>query len=560
MSYETVSLIDPSLEWIERDVRGTKVGYSSFSRREIAPATTGYSAGDSVSWNLTMDQPLVGSAPLIACEATFVFGTMTGANNAAVVADSVNLPFGYNSFPINRLLSNVNVSMEGSSDVSTRPSRVLSSLAKSMPKDDLLAISPYSAPDIHHSYELTAVADVLSHPMDSAHGWTRHWRTAQVMSLVGNSIAHTLTIKVRLVERLCANPLQWAAGRHPMPFVGLNKMVIRAVLGSDLTQMLAVPPLGGGRTLDSVTINKMSLLLDQCTPHAKVSYPSKAFYPFFRTQDISANGGPVTIAAGASNQFTMPSTAFSVIPKLIVLRAFETGRTVARPERDVAITNVELTLNGSRRRFFSLNQHQLYLLSRKNGYQLSYQCFINSFDAHRATANGLQGSVMYIVPSDTGTTDFTQSNVMASTTIEAHVTVSNTSDANQNVQCELVVLEDMILQSNKGSWDSYPALVTKSDVSSSKTKLINESELNGDYIGGSFWSWIKGAVKSPFFKGAVKLLRNHIPGVKEIAGDSTMLGKLASSQGYGLVDTRGDGVVNLAGKKMSAAELSSMLS
>ena len=568
MSYQSVSLIDPTMRWIESEVRGSKVGYKSVARNDFLPSQTAFPAGSSVDWTINCSQPVVGSAPLVSCEMTVVFNGMSNVDNATVLGQSGSCVFGFHSFPINRLFSNLTVTLNGAASTVTRPSEQLDALANSMSQEELLQISPYSAPDVHHSYDTGSIADPLTHPMDSL-GWTRHWRSAQVMQLTPDSGAQTLAIKLRIVERLCAHPFQWAH-KSPSPFVGLKTIEARGTLAGDLSQCLGISSLPAGASFGSLTINRMSMMVDQFTPHDAIKLPTKAFYPFFRANKVDANGGAVTIAAGASNLFVVPSAAYNAIPKLVVIRAYETNRNRNRPSRNYPITKVELSINGSQRRFQSLSQHQLYQLARKNGYSLSFQCFVGEFDAYRGTVNGNTGCVLYLLPSDMDTPDFTQSNVAMSTTVEAQVTVSNPTNANANIQCEVMVVEDQVLSVQNGVYTATSAYVTSGDLVEGKVQYIAEDDLAPEYLGGSFLSWIKNAgktlgrvakkiVTNPVAKKAINFARNNIPGVNEYVGDNTTAGKFLKSQGYGLVDTRGQGIVNVAGSKMKQSDLMALL-
>jgi hypothetical protein len=80
----------------------------------------------------------------------------------------------------------------------------------------------------------------------------------------------------------------------------------------------------------------------------------------------------------------------------------------------------------------------------------------------------------------------------------------------------------------------------------------------GGSVGGSFGSMLSGVVKfltSPMGKTAVKIGRNNIPYLRDVAKDGSILGKVANTFGYG----EGGELVKLRGKKGGAKLTKSQL-
>ena len=247
MSYDSVTLVDHKLRWIEKDVRGTRAGYSAMARQDHLPAQTTFPAGSTVDWAITMNQPCIDSTPELQIDFTVVIAGVTGADNDAVLAKAGGCVFGMHQFPCNRLFNTMSVSLNGGAQTSTLVSKELDIVANSLSRDELMAISKYCAPDVQYAYENESTANPLVHPLDSVSDMpTRHWRTAQVLAITPDAAASTLTFKLRVQERLCAQPFQWFAGANSAsPFLGLKNMNVSGSLVGDLSQILAICALPG---------------------------------------------------------------------------------------------------------------------------------------------------------------------------------------------------------------------------------------------------------------------------------------------------------------------------
>ena len=246
--------------------------------------------------------------------------------------------------------------------------------------------------------------------------------------------------------------------------------------------------------------------------------------------------------------------------------------------RTLPIRRIGFSLNGSAEELGAVdNPHELYRISRKNGYALPPSSFygssIDGSDGNRGT-----GCYMILKPSDVATLAGVQSNVNTGFNLKVNLQCFNPYNKyadgayEDKYEVKVWMFYDNVLVNDNGVYTEAGALIEPSKVLSELAKrgdaesgskgfqpvfedLDNYANVMGgkgrfwSKIGRAFkhgWNKVKDWAKSDQAKNLAKTIRNIGP-LKSLTGDNSALGKAAAHYGYG----NSGGELNKLGGKLT---------
>jgi hypothetical protein len=565
---QVVNIVPQSLNWNRDMVKGTRLGNASIQVTSHVPdqGSASYAANGSLSWNVPISAGnLVRSDPEVSFQYVVAFSdAATIKTDLATATTAVLNLVGMHSLPNNRCIESCTVKMNGQVNMSSNPATDANAILYNMGAEELARLGSCSAVDNLYTYDAATQTNVLRGQADSI-SWSRGLGATVIDSITFG--ANVLTVTMTHTEKLVARPFQWHE-KEPSAFVGISNMSVNCNLTSSFANAALA---ANGLTIDSVTLQNAQLRLGQFSPHMNIQkqIPTKAYWntPVIEhTVTAAAN-----VNAAATGIFTSNSRSYSTVPKLYAVYAY-TARTSAAPERMYPITNLSVNSGIKKNLLKSYSQADLYQLSLKNGFNGSASQFYGGYSGSLGT-----GCVVYFTPSDLDSELFHQSNVETNHVFNVEATVLNHSAANASVILRVVAFSDAVLSYDNGSFSDEMASINQSQLAGARDIYMDTAFQQNKVLGGSLWSWLKGAVKSPIFKAITKTLRNNVPILNKYVGDDTAIGKVASTAGYGkrcaaakkaaatrkrnaaAKKKKGAGVINLGGRKLSKAQLMSLL-
>lgn len=551
--------------------KGTRQGYSSNLVTSHSPAqgAGAYTAGQALSWNIPIS---VGNFVMSDPEIEFVFrlvlteSTGTPAvlvTNIATSLANIQNRMGFNSFPCNRAIQSCTVKMNGVVNMSSNPAEDVNSIQYSLSQAELQRLSMAGCPDNHMGYSSANITDVLRYQKDS-YSWSRGLDIAPYASDIGtNSYAsNAITVYVRFAEKLMARPFQFFE-KHPKPFTSLNNLGLTLNLASDLKQCVAVDQGTQTIVVTSCTLYDAKIRLHQFTPHpnAGIGIPRSLYYnaPIIEYTEQTASS---SIGAGASLAVSTNPRAYNVIPKLWCVYAY-TARTANAntPNQYYPITNLVVNNGIKKNQLLNFSPQDLFELSRRNGYNGNASMFFGGSPLNVTNDLG-DGCFIFFTPSDMDSDLYAQSNAEANLVFNVTATILNHTAGAVTPILRLVSFTDAVLNCIDGVYSEDVASISASEMLEAKNIFMNTDFEDNHVMGGSFWSWLKGAVQSEPFKALTKVARNYIPVVKDVVGDNTEIGQAIKNKGYGKgrkKTEKGGGLINLAGSKMTQSQLMKIL-
>lgn len=555
---QVVNIVPQSLNWHRELVKGTRLGNASNQVTSHSPdqGSGSYTAGQALSWNIPISAGnLTASDPEISFQYVITLSDSgsTIKTSTAVAVDAVQHLVGLHSVPNNRLIDSCTVKLNGQVNMSSNPATDASAIIYNMNQSELKRIGACSTPDNLYTYSATANYNVLRNQSDSL-CWGRGLGSTVVNSMAygSNDIVITLTH----TEKLMARPFQWHE-KEPSAFVGINNLSINMNLASNFANAAVA---ANSLSVDTVVVQNAQIRLGQFAPHVNMQkqIPTRCYWntPVIE-HTVTASKA---VAQNASIQFNSTSRSYSTVPKLYCVYAYA-ARTATTPERLYPITNLSVNSGIKKNLLKSYSQHDLYDLSVKNGYNGTASQFFGGYAPGTSTTGVGTGCMVFFTPSDLDSELFHQSNVETNHVFNVDATVTNLDSASATVFLRVVTFSDAVLAYDNGNFNDEMASIHQSELAGARDTYMNTIFENNQVLGGSVWSWIKKAVRSPVFKSIVHGLRNSIPVVKDYVGDSTAIGKLAKSKGYGKrrASKKGSGVISLAGAKLTKAQLMSLL-
>lgn len=576
---------------------GSHLGNSSNSLREIPPnAGENAQSGQQVVWNTAFPDGLVDSTPKLRCEMEITLTAVAGAT-ADDIRNNLTQRFGVASFPLNRCIQTGTADINGQA-FTTPVAQNVDVVAYSSNPHNLALISQASERDEYDQFSTAILTDPLQSGANASdatksRGLGANYEVVSVDAVAnpgdprtGNN--NTATVRIVLEEALMMEPFQYHDMTAPQPFKDINRFVLTLNLVSDLARSainlnsVAVQPpfVPGGEAPPvprafgvSVSSTKWSLLARSYNPSVVQTIPPSLVYNSHQINLVSSV--PVQTNAPDSQIITFPATILNGVPSMFAIYV-ERPRADFGPRTFLPISRASLDMDNKTALLSTLTPFELYQVSVNNGYNMRYATYLGTSASPTSPAlSGVRGagSFLFVRPSDLGLNEGTISNASKTLQIRAEITVG-TMVVGERCVARLVAIEDNFVQDNNGTWTSIRPLVPAEKLLSSSIVYSGESRVSNHIIGGSWftnalrsaWGTLKDLVRSDAAKMAARNLRNAGP-FRDYVGDSTALGRVAQTFGYGhahaqknkRVSKKGGDLVRLGGKKLTKADLKRML-
>lgn len=567
---QVINLVPEELQFNETLKKATRLGNESVQviRRASNLGANNHPAGSQLTFDIPMSQNNLLDSQVMA-SATFTVAitqNMVGADAAAREAYARGLlagKFGFHSLALNRIIDSSSVRINGTLNVNDNPNQNLETLLYSASLKDQEDMGALALPDRAFNYSELLSNNVLALNLDGNDGRSRGYDAARITGIayVDNAGANdVITVTMQHTEPLMCRPFQYH-GNEP-PFQGVNDLHVGINLTNNFVNAALAYKAADITGAVTCAVSNFQLVFRQFTPHLQKPIPTTSYWnsPQFYVNSTSAQ----PIAAGANATFNTNTRTYSSVPKLFAIYAEKQSRVASEPSRLYPIDELSVNFGIKHNQLKSYQADDLFRMSRKNGYNMPRSCF---FGGAPSAGQEATGCVVLMRPEDVDTEMFCQSNVLKNFSFSCQAKVRNNNYAagagNENIILRTVAIFDNYVMYENGIYSEESANILPDQIATAEMMYVDAAHKN-QVVGGSVWGWLKKVVKplkkvvkNPLFKEASKLARNNIPIVKDYVGDNTMVGRVAKAHGYGRAS--GGGVVHLAGKKLSKAELLSLL-
>jgi hypothetical protein len=575
-SIQVVHLVPEQLNFSKSLTKATKYGTAASKFQDYAPAAgSSLTANGRVVYEIGLPQgSVVSSTPHLRTQFTVTLRTTaTGANvlfgaNAGTAMATLEGLFGFNNFPVNQLINNATVNINGQLNLSTPVSDIIPAITYSMGPHDLNRLSSLSRGNNCIVYDSTTNANVLRSSSDSISG-TRGIGNVQCINVAYTpgtadiagppAVAATGGVLVMTfvhTEALLARPFQFW-DKDNCDFVGLQRLRIELSLGSDLTRMISIGTTNGTAlaiNAPEVVINSMNFVFRQYAPLGTltVAVPSVAYWssPIL---DVITSQESLTVPANAgfggvnAVTFTTAPIQRDITPRMFAIFAFAKAATPNTPDLFLPITKV-IGRQGIKTSLSECTPYDLFRISQQNGYNGTLNMFVPNASALKDSAQG-NGCVVLIEPSDMDAEGYVQSNVMIIHQESWEITVANPTAANiANVQVKVIALRDAVISLSGGAYTENILAILPEEVSGAEPIYIRDMVSDNSIIGGSWWDTLKSvgksvydAVTDPAVKKTVRSIRRavadaadtlDVPVLRKFT-DEGSIGRTMNSMGYG---------------------------
>lgn len=566
-----VNLLSSKYRFVEKAQIGTKVGNESISLLRYRPldgqnVTT---SGQNVTYHVNNDS-FMDSDVRTEMEYNFNISTAGADLDTATLLPQLNNKFGLNSFPCNRIMSNVSVRLNNTSQYSTNVSNILDDYLCNEDPYHLASLSSAAKLDNYFSYGANVLSNVLRAPSDTIDSidsrGLMNYNVQFTDNPAGGAYANAyVTCTITVQEAIIARPFQYHAKSPPNPFFNVNDLYV-TVKFDDLSQFLAYQAgiAVGGKAIvvDGISVQPQ-LLIRSYSPMVQVPRPKRCLYNSPIIQKYEASRTP-NIAGGASREVTFPNYVINGMPKMFCIYA-KGPRDVNNAVNFGVITKVSVSIGNHVNQLQDLSTvNDIYNLSVKNGFNNRFSSFSGTpgyplGGAWQGTNNAGNGSVLYFAPQDLALNMLEQSNSAGVYNITIKFTFMNpTATAQAYTPCLSVIYDNVITFEDGVFSDSMPLLSSEAIASAPLEFTDDEMKMNS-ILGGSFWNsiWngIKNFAKSDAGKSVSKMARNSNL-LNKYVGDNSAIGKLIKPSGYGKKSAKAAGsLVTIGGRKLSKAEL-----
>ena len=547
MSVKSVILAPKMYQWVKPDnvAVGSHMGNDSNSYRSIQPSTGQGSATGTVLWNYSFADGLLDGAPKMRQTVEFTYvGTKA----------SMKSQIGLASFAVNRSITSASVELNGKK-ISSSPSEIVDAVVMSNDPHTNAIISQVSETNDYEFFDDALINDPLKIGGDcvdstKTRGFGGNYEV-EISSDAGDALQ---TIKVIVEETIMANPFQYHSPLEAQPFKNINSFIMSLNMNLDLNSWVNKnTDLVGAVTFSSV---KYELLIRSWNPSIVESIPRSLVYnmPLIERKQVESK------VIDAQNKINLNNIVLNGVPSMFCVMVRQSSG-VYQANAFFPIKNISINTDNRNNLLENLDSYQLYMLSSKNGLNKRPSTFLGSAaDPTSADENPGSGSPVYFRPSDLGLNLDTVSNVNKTLNFSINVTLQY--GAGTNTTIELYTFSDNFLYDTDGTFSEVRPLLTGEEMLKSPVQYTAEDNsmrrVLGGSIGGSFGSMLSGVTKflsSPLGKTAVKIGRNNIPYLRNVAKDGSILGKVANTFGYG----KGGELVKLGGKKGGAKLTKSQL-
>lgn len=600
--FKFVNLVSKELDFVGDDSYLTsKVGNQSIIRNRVRPLSgTLPQAGSTISYRIVSNSgSFMNSAPKVEAKIVSYIVGYNGAGTAKVIPaynDLVNR-FGLHSLPLNRMIAKTDVQFQNTSMTTNNADQVEYYL-NAMDVETLAEISPASKPDLFSAYLADRLADPLRVGADTINAdETRGIGGNFQFSFDATADANTYKLTIILEECLMAKPFQFQNPLEAVAFPNFNAD-IELTLASNFSKALIALNVDGAQNFrmfstyaaavaapaampawetDVVALESLNLIAEQFVPQpsALPKVPSKFYYNSHYLQRLPVSSHPAIASGGAvgtdgaATTLQINSSQVQGIPSRFCLAVFERRPDFRTPQRTAKFVPGQMKLNVSGKNDvlgtydLTENPGALYRLAIKNGYnqrQASFLCSLAEADTVGSSA------VLYFSPCDINMTNFAQENANMMLEIDATFQVVNNIASAQlaagSYDAQMYLLHENVIEYDLASneWTERRAWISPDKIAAAPARFVDDSEVARHSVRGGrlnlskIWKSIKGFVSRPEVKAAVKHIRNA-PMLKDVAGDGTTIGKLASAVGAG----KGGGVTKIGGAALSNDQLLSMI-
>jgi hypothetical protein len=536
------------------------LGSTSDTRNRITPSQgQGLQTGQ-VIWNTRFPEGLVESDPKVAVSLDLVlFYNGTVKQNADFSGTS-----GLASFPFNRCIS-TSVVKFGTQVINDNPSRNVDLVAHSMNPQDLALLSPASRTDDYSKFDISYINDPLRIGGNSIDAISSRGLGNNYVATVSGGTTDTITIHLEWEESLLAQPFSYKNPSNPQPFKDLSTFMLTLNVNLDPTKFFCL----NGATINAphtVTVSNINyeLLVRSWNPSKQISahIPSNLIYSGALIDEASNDEKAFAAGHVGNPQVITSKFTLTSIPSMFAVK-------VSKPHANYGtysnayISGLSIDMDNDTNILQGFNEHQLYNLSCKNGYNKRYATFAKQpADPTAAPANVNLGAgpIIFFKPSDLPLNDDSLANVSKALNVTLRTTVI--PDAAETVSCQVFCIYDNMIINEGNEWRVEKPLRTPDQVLKAPVHYSGSSQEMNHVMGGAsrngggFWDWLS----APWFKRTVRFARNNIPMVSDLARDGTFVGNLANSAGYGnksggdLVRLgNGKGKAKKGGKGMSKA-------
>ena len=379
---------------------------------------------------------------------------------------------GIRCMPISSMINNAQVSFNGKV-VSTLLGDYIQALNR---YEDLESIGDNSIapsmPDQYQTYSDYTVYGANSNPLAYyGVGGVRIPRGGHPITVVSDD-GTTAVVRFVVSEPLRVPPFTWSTGYDEPALIGINQVNVQLNL-NDFSRFWC-HAYSASSTITSITgqfYQNCALSYNLITPDMSVviDRARNYFWSYSDIQRYITNAG--SLAKGASTSVTCNAITLNCVPNRIYLYArqrssdlLSTSTAWLNSDNMAVINSLNLTFNGVSGLLSSATQQQLFVMSRKNGLDLSWPQFAG-FVGSPVCVNfgsdiGLGNQLLAV-----GSVGNFQLTVQAN--ITNPITTTNTTPATTiNYDFFVVIMSDGVMSSHNSSFNIFTGVLNKEDVAS----------------------------------------------------------------------------------------------
>lgn len=545
--------------------------------------TTSYSNSN---WNWTVIPPskssILDRVVVVHAQVTLTF--------AGTTSDGSNLlqpgRCGLRSHPINRMISQLSVSMNGY-QTSIESQQIISALERiKTPLEFQRTFGSIYAQmkDNYATYGDGTLA--ANNPLGTyADNAGENPRGAYRMTVSSNTTTAAVVV-VDLYEYLILPPLLFGSDdsgriREAGGFTHLDNFVISASLNQSLARIWCNANPGSGLTPSTATISSLSVNVSSnpelyvwwVTPRLVEPIPEQIVYPFQQINRYTLSSA-ATLAPNASATVTSNVIQFASVPlKLYVFARrsdqdmFSTlAKTIGSTDTFAAINSISVSFNNIAGLLSQASPMQLYQMSLQNGLNMSWDEFcgytqiLNSTSGQPTLTVGTVGGMLVIDPAK----DFGLESTLADGSLgQFNFQISQMNITNQNqfdtipFDLYIIAVYDGIMTLSNNSGTTQIGVVSKMDVLNAPEADMSYNELLTVYGGGSFFSTLGDVAKKTLgFLRDTKLISNGLKLIPDPRAQTAS--HIAHTLGFGqdiMMDSGASAGILMGGKPLTKKQM-----
>ena len=268
----------------------------------------------------------------------------------------------------------------------------------------------------------------------------------------------TSIIKFTVVEPLIVSPLLYSCTNLEAGFIGVRNMSVQFNFVAGQLDRIWSHAINAGSNITSTNVQLGAGVTEP--PVLSVTYltpplidiglkPKTAVYQYYKT-DTNINDMNVTLSSGASQTFASNSMQVPSVPRSIFIYAcLKNGdKNYTTTDSFFRINSISLQYLNTSGQFSSMNSHDLYSMSVKNGLQMSWTEWNGETSDIGAPATfGLCGSVLKIDVDDLAIPSNLAPSVSVNSQLNYTINITNTnSSVNKSVQLVTIFVYDGIME------------------------------------------------------------------------------------------------------------------